>query len=96
MTIASSRAALKASVPQFSESRKALLGINDFRRRTAYGGDDNRIDLDYAVYAFAHGATEEEVRAAILSRDLSKKGPEQRQRAYIERTIRRACLTLGR
>jgi hypothetical protein len=61
-----------------------------------YDGDGNRIDLAYAVYAFAHGASEEEVRSAIASRDLSKKGSEQRQSAYVERTMRKACSTLGR
>ena len=61
-----------------------------------YGGDGNRIDLAYAVYALAHGASENEVRSAIASRDLSKKGPESRQQAYVERTIRKACSTLGR
>jgi hypothetical protein len=82
--------------PQRSESRKPGLSINEFRTRMAYGGDGNRIDLAYAVYALAHGATEEEVRSAIVSRDLSKKGPESRQQAYVERTIRKACSTLGR
>jgi hypothetical protein len=62
----------------------------------AYGGDGNRIDLAYAVYALAHGANEEQVRAAIVSRDLSKKGPEERQLAYVERTIRKAYSALGR
>ena len=90
------RTAATPTTPQLSESRKRRLGIDDFRSKNAYCGDGNRIDLAYAVYAFAHGANEEEVRAAIASRDLSKKGPEQRQRAYIERTIRKACSTLGR
>jgi hypothetical protein len=72
------------------------LSIDDFRSRMAYAGDGNRSDLEYAVYPFAHGASEEEVRSAITSRDLSKKGPEQRQRAYLKRTIRKAGSTLGR
>jgi hypothetical protein len=90
------RTAPTATAPQRSESLKARLSINDFRSRMAYGGDGNRIDLAYAVYALAHGATEEEVRSAIASRDLCKKGPESRQRAYVERTIRKACSTLSR
>ena len=73
MTKASSRPALKDSVPHLSESRKAPLDINDFRSRTAYGGDGIRIDLANAVYAFAHGASEEDVRSAIASRDLSRR-----------------------
>jgi hypothetical protein len=54
------------------------------------------IDLAYTVYALTHGVSEADIRSAIASRDLSKKGPEQRQLNYIERTIRKACSTLGR
>ncbi len=96
LTNISTRTPATTTVPQCSEFRKPRLSINDFRSRVAYGGDGNRIDLAYAVYAFAHGATEQEVRAMIASRDLSKKGPEKRQREYVERTIRKACSTLGR
>ena len=87
---------LAATGSHLFESQKARLSIDDFRNRMAYDGDGNRIDLAYAVYALAHGASEEEVRSSITSRDLSKKGSEIRQRAYLERTIRKACLTLGR
>ena len=93
---ASSRKAPAATGPQFSESRGLRLSIENFRNKGEYGGDGNRIDLAYAVYAFAHGASEDEIRSAIASRDLSKKGSESRQRAYVERTIRKACSTLGR
>jgi hypothetical protein len=65
----------------------ARLSIDDFRRKSVYGGDGNRIDLAFAVYGLSHGMSEA---------DLSKKGPEHRQAAYIERTIRKACSTLGR
>jgi len=84
------------TTPQLLETPKPRLSIGDFRSRTAYGGDGNRIDLAYAVYAPAHGASEDEVRDAIASRDLSKKGSEQRQHAYIQRTIKKACSTLRR
>ncbi len=93
---ASSRIALAATAPQFSGSRKPQLSIDDFRNKPEYGGDGNRIDLAYAVYALAHGVSEDEIRSAIASRDLSKKGPESRQQAYVERTIRKACSTLDR
>jgi hypothetical protein len=93
---ASSRKAHAATGPQLSESRGLRLSIENFRTKREYAGDGNRIDLAYAVYALAHGATENEIRSAIASRDLSKKGPESRQRAYVERTIRKACSTLGR
>ena len=94
--MACSRNSPDATRPQFSESHGRRLNIQDFRNKSEYGGDGNRIDLAYAVYALAHGATENEIRSAIASRDLSKKGPESRQQAYVERTIRKACSTLGR
>ena len=68
--------------------------IDTFRSDPRYGGDGNRIDLAYAVYALSHGATEEEVAAAIRTRDLSKKGAEHRQQDYVERTIRKASVCL--
>src|SRR5262249_45089491 len=52
----------------------ASKSITDFRLDSRYSGDGNRIDLAYAVYALSHGASEEQVRAAIGSRDLSHKG----------------------
>jgi hypothetical protein len=68
--------------------------IEAFRSDPRYAGDGNRIDLAYAVYALSHGATEQEVAAAIRTRDLSKKGAENRQQDYIERTIRKAGASL--
>ncbi|MCZ2076314.1 MAG: RepB family DNA primase [Bryobacterales bacterium] len=64
--------------------------IEDFRSNPAYCGDGNRIDLAYAVYALAHGVHEADVRRAIQSRDLSKKGSDARQEAYVDRTIKKA------
>lgn len=74
-----------------------LLTIDDFRAKPEYDGDGNRIDLAYAVYAIAHGLSESAVRAAIASRDLSKKGSEARQIDYVERTVRKAisAVTVG-
>jgi hypothetical protein len=69
---------------------RASLRIDDFRCNPRYAGDGNRIDLAYAVYALSHGAGEDEVRRAIASRDLAKKGPEQRQKQYIDRTLEKA------
>jgi hypothetical protein len=60
LSMASYRKAPAATAPQFSESRRPRLSIDDFRKKWEYGGDGNRIDLAYAVYALAHGATEEE------------------------------------
>jgi RepB DNA-primase from phage plasmid len=67
-----------------------LKGIDAFRSDARYGGDGNRIDLAFAIYAFAHGAGITDVSAAIRSRDLSHKGNERRQNEYVERTIRKA------
>ena len=76
-----------------------LKTIDDFRGEAVYAGDGNRIDLAYAVYALAHGVDEAAVRHAIQTRDLSKKGSEARQEAYVDRTIAKAvqyCLGRGR
>jgi hypothetical protein len=64
--------------------------IDLFRSDPRYGGDGNRIDLAFAIYAFSHGASEAEVIAAIRSRDLSHKGNEKRRADYVERTINKA------
>lgn len=71
-----------------------LKTIESFRSDIRYAGDGNRIDLAYAVYALSHGATQEEVAAAIRSRDLSKKGTQRRQDDYVERTLRKAGVSL--
>lgn len=73
---------------------RQLKTIEAFRSDLRYAGDGNRIDLAYALYALSHGATHEEVAAAIRSRDLSKKGAEQRQQDYVARTIRKASACL--
>jgi hypothetical protein len=71
------------------------LPIDDFRRSPKYQGDGNRIDLAYAIYALSHNVPEEEIRAAIGSRDLNKKGLERRQRDYINRTVEKARALCG-
>lgn len=73
-----------------------MKSIDTFRSDSRYGGDGTRIDLAYAVYAFARGASPREVAAALRSRDLSHKGAERRQNDYIERTIKKALTTVGR
>ena len=78
------------------QSDRRLLTIDAFRANPKYNGDGNRIDLAYAVYAVTHGASELAVTAAINSRDLSKKGPPDRQRAYTARTIAKAMSHVGR
>jgi hypothetical protein len=73
-----------------------LKTIDRFRADARYGGDGNRIDLAYAVYAFSHGASATEVAAVIRSRDLSHKGNERRQNDYVERTVKKALTTIER
>jgi hypothetical protein len=74
--------------------------IDDFRQNAIYGGDGNRIDMAYAVYAIWHAVDQAEVRRAIASRDLSHKGSERRQNDYVERTVKKAlaacCRDRGR
>lgn len=72
------------------------LTIDDFRSNPRYEGDGNRIDLAYSVYALAHGESEIVVADAINSRDLSKKGPPNRQADYTGRTIAKAVKHLSR
>jgi hypothetical protein len=46
--------------------------------------------LAYAIYALSHNIAEDDIRAAIASRDLTKKGSERRQQDYISRTLGKA------
>jgi hypothetical protein len=66
-------------------------GIEAFRENPAYGGDGNRIDLAYAIYALGHGQSEADVKRAITTRDLGHKGNEKRQAEYLERTVGKAA-----
>lgn len=78
-----------------SRVRASLRPIDAFRSNPKYAGDGTRIDLAYAIYAFSHGATETEVRAAIRSRDLAHKGNQKRQDEYVDRTVRKAEIAIG-
>ena len=95
MLLAKARSAPHPSGPALHKAG-ARLTIADFRNKPQYGGDGNRVDLAYAVYALSHGVSQADVRSAIASRDLSKKGPEHRQRDYLERTLRKASAVLDR
>lgn len=81
----------RAAVLRPSRPSGTLLTIDDFRSGPQYGGDNNRIDLAYAVYALSHGIPEGDVSAAISTRDLTKKGSERRQEQYIKRTVDKAA-----
>ena len=73
-----------------------LKSIDTFRSDPRYGGDGNRIDLAYAIYAFSHGLGTAAVSAAIRTRDLAHKGNERRQDEYVERTIKKAMGAIER
>ncbi len=85
----------RRAVSVFPTMPAHLKSITDFRKAAIYAGDGNRIDLAYAVYALSHGVPEQEVRAAIASRDLSHKGNERRQLDYINRTVEKAYERIG-
>ncbi len=76
-----------------SSKRRHLKSIEDFRSNPKYSGDQSRTDLAYAVYAVSNGVGEEELREALRSRDLTKKGGPMRQQDYVERTIRKARMS---
>lgn len=73
-----------------NEPRVMRRTIEHFRSNPLYGGDGTRSDLAYAIYAIAHGASEEHVRGAIRTRDLSHKGNDKRQDEYVDRTVQKA------
>ena len=75
---------------------KRRLTISDFRNRPELGGDGNRIDMAYANWALDHGVPEHEVRSEIATRDLSKKGGQRGQKAYLDRTIKAAYKYISR
>lgn len=73
-----------------SASGRASKSIEDFRSDPRYGGDATRVDLAFAIYALSHGSSDDQVAAALRSRDLSHKGDEKRQNQYVDRTLRKA------
>jgi hypothetical protein len=79
----------------YSDHPGATKSIDMFRVDPKYGGDGNRVDLAFAVYALSHGLSENDVRAAIASRDLSHKGNDKRQAEYIDRTLNKARMAVG-
>jgi hypothetical protein len=90
------RERLREQIRKVEALPKNLKPVDAFRTDARYDGDGTRIDLAYAVYAFAHGAGAAEVETAIRSRDLSHKGNERRQNDYVERTIKKALATVER
>jgi len=64
--------------------------IEHFRNDSKYAGAQSRSDMAYAVYALDHAASEDAVREAIASQDLSFKGSPLRQADYVNRIIEKA------
>ena len=79
-----------------NNSSQRRLTITDFRNKPELGGDGNRIDMAYTIWAIDHGVPEHEVRAEIATRDLSKKGGQRGQKAYLDRTIKAAYKYIAR
>ena len=79
-----------------SNSGQRRLTISDFRNKPELGGDGNRIDMAYANWALDHDVPEHEVRTEIATRDLSKKGGQRGQKAYLDRTIKAAYKYIAR
>ena len=75
-------------------SQTHLKTIEDFRRRSIYGGDQTRSDLAYAIYALAHSVPEATLREQLASRDLSHKGNQKRQQEYLDRTVLKARIRI--
>jgi hypothetical protein len=96
LTIDKERASEQAAKLVRNEPRAMRRTIEHFRTNPVYGGDGTRIDMAYAIYALSHGASEEQVRTAIRSRDLSHKGNDKRQDEYVGRTVKKALEAVGR
>jgi hypothetical protein len=90
------RIELVAAIRSGNARNGRLKSIDEFRSDSRYGGDGTRIDLAFALYALSHGASTEQVEAAIRTRDLSHKGTEKRQADYVERTIKKALAATER
>lgn len=90
------RASEQAAKFAWNEPGAMRRTIEYFRSNPLYGGDGTRVDLAYAIYALSHGASEEQVRAAIRSRDLSHKGNDKRQNEYVDRTVKKASTAVER
>jgi hypothetical protein len=93
MKLAYERAALREKFAHSSHTGN-LRTIEDFRRDPQRSGDGNQIDLAWSIYALSNGASFADLEHGIRSRDLSKKGNDQRQNEYVQRTIKKAQLCL--
>ena len=70
---------------------RRLRPLEEFWADPRYGGDYHRADLAWAMAALRAGWTSTMVAQHLESaRDLSKKGSEPRQKAYVNRTVAKA------
>lgn len=73
-------------------SRGDMKSIDDFRKDNRYGGDHNREDFAYGLYAAGKGLSKDEVRRQLAARDglAEKKGSVHAAERYIDATIDKA------
>ena len=65
--------------------------LTEFHVDSRYGGDLHRADMAWALHAASRGLSEQQIGDEILqARDLTKKGPIQRQINYAQRTATKA------
>ncbi len=83
------RAAYAQLTPRTGDLR-SIKTVHDFHHDPRYGNDPSRADLAYAIYASSRNVPRGTIEAAIAARDLTKKGSEERQTAYIRRTVDKA------
>lgn len=96
--LAAAKAAARSRVLSGRKRQGAapVKSIADFHADPRYAGDLNRADLAYTVYALGHGASEDSIRDALTSRDLTKKGGEARIEDYVKRTLLKAAEQISR
>lgn len=96
--LATAKAAARSRVLLRGRARSTtpVKSIADFHADPRYAGDLNRADLAYTVYALGHGASEDSIRAALTSRDLTKKGGDARIEDYVKRTLLKAAEQINR
>jgi len=96
--LAAAKAAARSRVLLKGKARStaAVKSIAAFHADSRYAGDLSRADLAYTVYALGHGASEDSIRGALTSRDLTKKGGEARIEDYIKRTLLKAAEQINR
>jgi hypothetical protein len=78
-----------------TSNRDSVRSLSDFHADPRYSGDLHRADMAWALHAASRGLPEKQIRDEILhARDLSKKGPPERQLNYARRTATKAVNTV--